>query len=109
MAIIDDFLKLDIRVGTIIEAEINKKARKPAYKIKIDFGKEIGIKTSSAQITEVYKTEQLINKQVICVVNFPPRQVADIMSEVLVLGTNSKQGIVLLKPDEKVENGDRIS
>lgn len=109
MAIIDDFLKLDIRVGTIIEAEINKKARKPAYKIKIDFGKEIGIKTSSAQITEVYKTEQLINRQVICVVNFPPRQVADVMSEVLVLGTNSKQGIVLLKPDEKVENGDRIS
>lgn len=109
MAIIDDFLKLDIRVGTIIEAEINKKARKPAYKIKIDFGKEIGIKTSSAQITEVYKTEQLINKQVICVVNFPPRQVADVMSEVLILGTNSKQGIVLLKPDEKVENGDRIS
>lgn len=109
MAIIDDFLKLDIRAGTIIKAEINKKARKPAYKIKIDFGKEIGIKTSSAQITEVYKTEQLINKQVICVVNFPPRQVADVMSEVLILGTNSKQGIVLLKPDEKVENGDRIS
>ena len=109
MAIIDDFLKLDIRAGTIIEAEINKKARKPAYKIKIDFGKELGVKTSSAQITEVYKTEQLINKQVICVVNFPPRQVADVMSEVLILGTNSKQGIVLLKPDEKVENGDRIS
>ena len=104
MAIIDDFLKLDIRVGTIIEVEINKKARKPAYKIKIDFGKELGIKTSSAQITEVYKPEQLINKQVICVVNFPPRQVADVMSEVLILGTNSKQGIVLLKPDEKVEN-----
>lgn len=109
MAIIDDFLKLDIRVGTIIEAEINKKARKPAYKIKIDFGKELGIKTSSAQITEVYKPEQLINKQVICVVNFPPRQVADVMSEVLILGTNSKQGIILLKPDEKVENGDKIS
>ena len=109
MAIIDDFLKLDIRVGTLIEAEINKKARKPAYKIKIDFGKELGIKTSSAQITEVYKPEQLINKQVICVVNFPPRQVADVMSEVLILGTNSKQGIILLKPDEKVENGDKIS
>ena len=109
MAIIDDFLILYIRVGTIIEAEINKKARKPAYKIKIDFGKELGIKTSSAQITEVYKPEQLINKQVICVVNFPPRQVADVMSEVLILGTNSKQGIILLKPDEKVENGDKIS
>lgn len=109
MATIDDFMKLDIRVGTIIEAEANKKAKKPAYKLKIDFGSELGTKTSSAQITKIYKPEQLLNKQVICIVNFPPRQVADVMSEVLVLGTNSKQGIVLLTPDEKVENGDRIS
>ncbi len=109
MATIEDFMKLDIRVGTIIDAELNKKAKKPAYKLKIDFGKDLGIKTSSAQITEVYKQEQLLNKQVICVVNFPPRQVADVMSEVLVLGTESKQGIVLLRTDEKVENGDKIS
>ena len=109
MATIEDFMKLDIRVGTIIDAELNKKAKKPAYKLKIDFGKNLGIKTSSAQITEVYKREHLLNKQVICVVNFPPRQVADVMSEVLVLGTESKQGIVLLRTDEKVENGDKIS
>ena len=109
MATIEDFMKLDIRVGTIIDAELNKKAKKPAYKLKIDFGKDLGIKTSSAQITEVYKQEQLLNKQVICVVNFPPRQVADVMSEVLVLGTESKQGIVLLRPDEEVENGDKFN
>lgn len=109
MATINDFIKLDIRVGTIIEAEVNKKAKVPAYKLKIDFGEEIGIKTSSAQITELYKLEDLINKQVICVINFPPRQVANVISEVLVLGTESKQGIVLLKPDENVENGDKIA
>lgn len=109
MATINDFIKLDIRVGTIIEAEVNKKAKVPAYKLKIDFGEEIGIKTSSAQIIELYKLEDLINKQVICVINFPPRQVANVISEVLVLGTESKQGIVLLKPDENVENGDKIA
>jgi tRNA-binding protein len=109
MATINDFIKLDIRVGTIVEAEVNKKAKVPAYKLKIDFGTEIGIKTSSAQITKLYKLEDLINKQVICVINFPPRQVANVISEVLVLGTESKQGIVLLKPDEKVKNGDKIA
>jgi len=108
MATFDDFMKLDIRVGTIIEAKVFEKARRPAYQLKVDFGKEIGIKKSSAQITEVYKCEDLIGKQVLGVVNFPPRQVADFMSEVLVLGTYSKQGVVLIKPDEQVENGDKL-
>ncbi len=108
MATFDDFMKLDIRVGTIIEAKVFEKARRPAYQLKVDFGKEIGIKKSSAQITEVYKCEELIGKQVLGVVNFPPRQVADFMSEVLVLGTYSKQGVVLIKPDEQVENGDKL-
>ena len=108
MAIFEDFLKLDIRVGTIIEAKVFEKAKRPAYQLIIDFGKEIGIKKSSAQITEVYKPKDLINKQILAVVNFPPRQIADFMSEVLVLGTYSKQGVVLIKPDEQVENGDKL-
>ena len=108
MATIDDFAKLDIRVGTIIKAENFEKARKPAYKLEIDFGEEIGIKKSSAQITDFYKVEDLIGKQILGVVNFPPKQVADFMSEVLVLGTYSKQGVVLIKPDEQVENGDKL-
>ncbi len=108
MATIDDFDKLDIRVGTIISAKVFEKARKPAYQLEIDFGEEIGIKKSSAQITDVYKVDELVGKQVLGVVNFPPRQVADFFSEVLVLGTYSKQGVVLIKPDIKVENGDKL-
>ena len=108
MATFDDFMKLDIRVGTIIEAKIFEKAKKPAYQLKIDLGNEIGIKKSSAQIVDVYKCDDLIGKQVLAVVNFPPRQIADFMSEVLVLGTYSKQGVVLIRPDEKVENGDKL-
>lgn len=108
MATIEDFEKIDIRVGTIKEASINKKARKPAYKLKIDFGEEIGIKTSSAQITQCYEKEELIGKQIVAVVNFPPRQIADVRSEVLVLGSNSKQGIILLRPTLEAGNGDKI-
>ena len=108
MATFQDFLNLDIRVGTIIDAQVFEKAKKPAYQLKIDFGTEIGVKKSSAQITEVYKCEELIGKQVLAVVNFPPRQIADFMSEVLVLGTYSKQGVVLIKPDMQVENGDKL-
>lgn len=108
MTTIDDFMKLDIRVGTILEAKLFEKAKRPAYQLEIDFGDEIGIKKSSAQITQVYKTEDLIGKQILAVVNFPPRQIADFMSEVLVLGTYSKQGVVLIKPDEEVENGDKL-
>jgi len=108
MATFDDFMKLDIRVGTIINANEFKKAKKPAYQLEIDFGTEIGIKKSSAQITEIYKLEDLIGKQILAVVNFPPRQIADFMSEVLVLGTYSKDGVVLIKPDKYVENGDKL-
>ena len=104
----EEFLNLDIRVGTIIEAKVFEKAKRPAYQLKIDFGKEIGIKKSSAQITKIYRPEDLMNKQILAVVNFPPRQIADFMSEVLVLGTYSKQGVVLIKPDIKVENGDKL-
>ena len=108
MATFEDFLKLDIRVGTIIEAKVFEKAKRPAYQLKVDLGDEIGIKKSSAQITEVYKAEDLIGKQILAVVNFPPRQIADFMSEILVLGTYSKQGVVLIRPDEQVENGDKL-
>ncbi|PWJ52067.1 tRNA-binding protein [Faecalicatena contorta] len=108
MITIDDFDKVDMRVGTIIEASINKKAKKPAYKLVVDFGDEIGTKTSSAQLTVLYTAEQLIGRQVIAVVNFPPRRVAGVKSEVLILGCDSQQGTVLLNPAEIVENGDRI-
>ena len=108
MATFEDFTKLDIRVGTVLEAEIFEKAKKPAYKLKIDFGKEIGIKKSSAQITERYSADELIGKQVLAVVNFPPRQIADFMSEVLVLGTYSDGGVVLITPDKPVTNGDKL-
>ncbi len=108
MATIDDFDKLDIRVGTIIDAKVFEKAKKPAYQLKINFGEEIGIKQSSAQITQVYKVEDLINKQILAVVNFPPRKIADFSSEVLVLGTYSEEGVVLIKPDHDVKNGDKL-
>lgn len=106
---IEDFKKVDMRVGTIIEAKINEKAKKKAYKIKIDFGKELGIKTSSAQITKLYKEEELIGKQIIAVVNFPPLQIADVKSEVLILGVETEEGVVLLDLERKVENGLKIS
>lgn len=108
MATFDDFMKLDIRVGTIIESKVFEKAKKPAYQLKVDLGNEVGIKKSSAQITDVYKCEELIGKQVLAVVNFPPRQIADFMSEVLVLGTYSKDGVVLITPDKEVANGDKL-
>ena len=108
MATFDDFLKLDIRVGTIVEAKVFEKAKRPAYQLKVDLGEEIGIKKSSAQITEVYTPEELVGKQVLAVVNFPPRQIADFMSEILVLGTYSEQGVVLITPDKEVKNGDKL-
>ena len=108
MATFEDFMKLDIRVGTIVSAKVFEKARKPAYQLEVDFGDEIGIKKSSAQITNLYTIEELIGKQVLGVVNFPPRQIANFMSEVLVLGTYSKDGVVLIKPDLKVCNGDKL-
>ena len=100
-------IKIDIRVGTIIEASINKGARKKAYKLKIDFG-SLGIKKSSAQITDLYK-EELIGKQIIAVVNFKPIHISEVTSEVLVLGVVTNNGVVLLNLDKKVENGAKIS
>ena len=108
MATFDDFMKLDIRVGTITEARVFAKARKPAYQLVVDFGEEIGTKKSSAQITQHYTPEELVGKQVLAVVNFPPRQIADFMSEVLVLGTYSEGGVVLIRPDKDVQNGDKL-
>ena len=108
MATFEDFMKLDIRVGTIIEAINFEKAKRPAYKLKVDFGKDLGIKKTSAQITNHYSTEELIGKQVLAVVNFPPKQVADFMSEVLILGTYSEGGVILITPDKKINNGDKL-
>ena len=108
-ASIHDFLALDIRVGTILEALPFPKARKPAYRLKIDFG-PLGVKKSSAQITDFYQPEDLIGRQVTAVVNFPPRQVADYISEVLVLGSvDSKGRVILIRPDMPAENGDKVA
>lgn len=108
MATFDDFLKIDIRVGEIVKVENFSKARKPAYKIWIDFGEEIGVKRSSAQITDCYNIDELLGRQILAVVNFPPRQISDFMSEVLVLGTYSKDGVVLIQPERTVEKGDKL-
>lgn len=105
----EDFSKIDIRVGTIIKVDDFPKARKPAYQLQIDFG-ELGIKKSSAQITDLYNKEELQNKQVLAVVNFKPRQIADFMSEVLVLGIyNKDNNVVLLKSSKKTKNGTIVS
>ncbi|TCU79317.1 tRNA-binding protein [Tissierella praeacuta] len=108
MATFEDFMKLDIRVGKITKVEDFRNARKPAYKLWVDFGEEIGIKKSSAQITECYDMDELVGKQVLGVVNFPPRQIADFMSEVLILGVYSSQGVILIKPERSVKKGDKL-
>ena len=105
----DDFLKVDIRAGTITRAEDFPKARKPAYRLWIDFGPGIGEKKSSAQITRHYTTESLVGRQVLAVVNFPPRQIGPVRSEVLVLGLpDADGGIVLLAPEQPVPDGGRM-
>ncbi len=104
----NDFEKVEMRVGTILEANDFPEARNPAYQLTIDFGSEIGIKKSSAQITKRYSKEDLIGKQIIAVVNFPKKQIGKFMSECLVLGSMNEDEVVLLSPDLKVENGFRI-
>ena len=104
-----DFERVDIRVGTVIDARPFPEARKPAYRLTIDFGAEVGVKTSSAQLTVHYKPDQLIGRQVCAVVNFPPRQIGPFLSEVLTLGMPDEDGaVVLVKPDLVVPNGGKL-
>lgn len=104
-----DFEKIDIRCGTIIDVKDFPKARKPSYQMWIDFGADLGVKRSSAQITHFYKKEELINKQVIAITNFPPKQIADFHSECLVLGVyDENNNVILLQPERAVKNGQHI-
>ena len=104
-----DFIKIDIRLGTIISAELNNKLRKPSFVLKIDFGDEIGVKKSSAQLTKNYKAAQLHHKQVAAVINFPKKQIGDLISEVLVLGfPDNNNEPILIVPDKKLVNGGQL-
>ncbi|NOX46725.1 MAG: tRNA-binding protein [Chlorobi bacterium] len=106
----NDFENVDLRVGTIVEVMDFPEAKKPAYKLRIDFGKEIGLKKSSAQITHLYPKEELLGKQIIGVVNFPPKQIGPFVSECLVTGFSCEDtSVVLAVPDQKIENGARLA
>ena len=105
---LEDFDKVEMRVGTVLEVKDNKKSRNPAYVVTIDFGEELGVKKSSAQITALYRPEDLIGKQVVCCVNLMPLHIGSVKSEVRILGTDSEQGVALLRPTEIVKNGDRV-
>ena len=105
----DDFEKIDMRAGTIVEVNDFPKARKPAYKLVVDFGNEIGLKRSSAQITSLYSREELLNRQIIAVVNFPPKQIAGFVSECLVMGVyDENKNVILLQPGKPVTNGMKV-
>ncbi len=104
----NDFEKVDMRVGTVIEVNDFPKARNPSYKLTIDFGEEIGIKKTAAQITALYKKEDLVGKQLIAVVNFPNKQIANFMSECLVLGAVNNKKVCIISPDSNSKNGLRI-
>ena len=106
----EDYSKVEIKIGTVLSVKKNEKARKPSLVLEVDFGKEIGIRKSSAQITHYYNEQNLVNKQVIGVCNFPKKNIAGIVSEVLILGAIEKDGkVVLLHPSQKVENGLEIA
>lgn len=105
----EDFEKVDMRVGTIIEAKYFPQARNPSYQLVIDFGKDIGTKKSSAQITQLYKLSDLPGKQVVAIINFPNKQIGPFISECLVLGAVEGKTVTLLKPEQPVPNGQRIS
>lgn len=106
----DEFMRVEMRVGTILSAEVFKEARQPAYRLLIDFGTEIGQRKSSAQITQLYQPEDLIGRQVVAVVNFPPKQIANLMSECLVLGAvGPDKTVTLLSPERQIPNGQRIA
>jgi tRNA-binding protein len=106
---LQDFMKVHVHTGTVISANQNTRAKKPAYVMQIDFGEDIGVKTTSAQVTDHYHESDMVGKQVVAVTNFPPLRVAGVKSEVLVLGALTESGVVLLRPDETVANGTRIA
>ena len=105
---VEEFDKVDVRIGTIVAVDVNKKARHPAYKLTVDLGEELGIKSSSAQITDLYIPEQLIGCQAVFCVNLKPMHIGSVKSEVRILGSESEGGVVLLQPTMQVRNGDKI-
>lgn len=104
----DDFTKVDLRVGTIIEVDDFPQARNPSYRLTIDFG-DLGIRKSSAQITTIYSKEELLNRQIVATINFPKKQIANFMSECLIMGAVDGKNVILLKPEDKVKNGTTVA